>query len=102
MALAMVVKRNAGDKIGQDVIDPLITLVNVGLSRGRAELDQQASNLQTVNVQTVFRSGVKSGQLAEFNDNLQGETWKGKIIGVTHIMDNLTLVSRLTVLRPRT
>jgi len=100
MAFAMIVQRGLGDKQGADIIDPLINSVLVGLSRGQSEIDENGENLQQVVINTVFRSGVKLGHLAEVSDSLQGVTWRGKIIGISHVSRSGTLTTDLTIRRP--
>lgn len=101
MGLAIKVKRGAGDKQGQDIVDPLVTTVQVAIDRGRAELDSSAENLQTVQLTVKFRPGIRNGQLIEVHDELQGESWRGKIIGIQYANQGLKLTAQLTVVRPR-
>lgn len=78
------VQRGAGDRVGDEIVDPLLTDINVAIQRGRNEIDDQASGIIPVEVDAVHRTGVRAGQLAEFVDRPTGASWKGKITGVSH------------------
>ena len=77
-------QRGAGDKRGDDVVDPLITSTPVAIQRGRNELDKQAHSPRDVEVETVYRTGVRLGQVAKFYDSQTGLEWLGKIVGISH------------------
>jgi hypothetical protein len=80
----IIVLRAPGDKQGGQVIDPLLTQLEAALERGRNELDEHATLQQQVQLKVVFRPGLRLGQLCEVIDSLQGATWYGKIIGISH------------------
>ena len=94
----LLVTRNAGDLRGDDVIEPLLGSVATALARGRAEIDAQAERMQLVTVETVYRDGLRRGQLVRFNDSTRG-TWSGKVVGITHAFDGPVVKTTLRVLR---
>lgn len=94
------VQRGAGDKRGQDVVDPLMCALEPALERGRALLDEHAVLQQPVQVTVKFRPGVRLGQMAEFHDAMQGVSWKGKITGIQHTIRSGTVVTVLDTTRP--
>jgi hypothetical protein len=94
------VQRGAGDLRGLDIVDPLILELGVGLARGRTELDSHSVLQQTVRIGVMFRTGIRLGQLAEVHDSLQGVSWKGKITGISHKIENGKVTTMLDVLRP--
>ena len=96
----LFVQRGIGDKRGEDVVDPLITSIPVAIQRGRNELDAQSSGLQDVTVDTVYRDGVRLGQVAKFYDSQTGLEWVGKITGITHRKSGVELVTTLQVSKP--
>lgn len=96
MTISIVVQRGVGDRQGADIVDPLITAIDVALSRGRAEIDMN-ENLQDVSLTTVYRSGVRTGMLAEVHDQDQGTSWRGKIVGVQHRNQGNQLTTVLTI-----
>lgn len=100
MTVDIFVIRGAGDKRGDDIVDPLIGSVPVAIMRGRNELDDRAEGMQTVEVETVYRTGVRLGQVARFHDIQTGEVWSGKIAGITHSQAGVELTTMLQVQRP--
>ena len=100
MSIDIFVQRGPGDKRGEDIVDPLITDINVAIQRGRNELDEQASAMQDVEVQTLYRTGLRIGQLARFLDIQQSVVWLGKITGITHRIEGGETITNLQVKRP--
>lgn len=101
----VVVQRNAGNVQGEDVVDPLITSTAVALARGRNELDEQAHGMLELDVVTLYRTGVRCGQLARFVDSRSGEAWVGKISGIGHDVSRddrggVELTTRLRIRKP--
>jgi hypothetical protein len=100
MSVDIFVTRYAGDKRGDDIVDPLIGSVPVAIVRGRNELDERASGMQQVEVETIYRTGLRVGQSSRFSDMQTGEIWTGKIIGITHKVAGVEISSVLQVKRP--
>ena len=96
------VQRGAGDKRGEDIVDPLITAIPVAIQRGRNELDRQAHASRDVEVETIYRTGVRLGQLAKFQDAQTGLEWLGKIVGITHKFSGVQLTTKLQIKKPMT
>ena len=92
------VQRGAGDLIGPDVIDPLMSELAVLLARGTAEIDR-SSNLQKVYVDAKYRGAVRRGQLAEIGDAFQGVTWRGKISAIAYTARKGTVMLAITLTR---
>ncbi len=97
MSIDIFVQRDNGDKRGDDIVDPLIGSVPVAIQRGRNELDERASGMQQVEAETVYRDGVRLGQVARFFDTA---AWYGKVVGVTHRYNGEALTTSLQVKRP--
>lgn len=94
------VQRGAGDRRGDDVVDPLMSALEPALARGRALLDENAVLQQPVQVTVKFRPDLRLGQLAEFHDALQGVSWKGKITGISHVIRSGAVTTVLDTTRP--
>lgn len=99
MTVDIVVYRNAGLNQGDDIVDRLITSTAVALERGRAELDDRATQKEDVDNTTVLRSGVRLGQLVEINDSLQGRTYRGKITAITHRIGQTSVKTTISIRR---
>lgn len=99
----IVVMRGEGTSPGEDIVDILLSDVNAGLSRGRAELDQGAlADEQSLD---VTLQDLRLGQLIEVEDSALGY-WRGKATSVTHqvSMDdegNLTYSTTVNLRKPR-
>jgi hypothetical protein len=100
MSVDIFVQRQDGSLRGDDIVDPLITSVPVALARGRNELDARASALQNVEVEAVYRIGVRPGQLALFLDFSTGLNWRGKITGVSYSISSGKVDAKLQVSKP--
>jgi len=98
MTVDIIVQRGTGDHPGEDIIDPLISEISVALSRGQVEIDKVAKGIP-VTLSVRFRSGIRTGQLIEVVDSLQGAAWRGKITGVEHGVEGPVLLSTLQVVR---
>ena len=96
---SIIVVRNAGDLQGEDIVDALLSTVPVQLARGQAELDAHSSTPQSVSLDVVFRTGLELGQLAEVHDAMQGTSYRGKITGISHRINNGAVTTLLDLER---
>jgi hypothetical protein len=100
----VVTMRYAGDRVGDDIVDSLLSTDEAKVERGRAELDSSAQPMQEVTLGLVYRAGVRLGQLAEIHDGTQGASYRAKVTSVSYrvVSGNSPSVS-LTVgmVRPR-
>jgi hypothetical protein len=94
------VQRGPGDKRGDDIVDSLIGSLPVAIARGRNELDERAQPMQTVTMETVYRDGVRLGQLARVLDSRAGVAWMGKIVGISHRGAGVERTTTLRIKRP--
>lgn len=100
MSVDIVVIRIPGDLKGPDIVDPILSNTTVALLRGTAEI-QDNEPIDTVQLSTNYRTGVRKGQIAEVIDELQGEVWRGKIIGITHNTVLADVWTDLDIEKPR-
>lgn len=104
MTIDIIVQRGAGDRPGEDIVDPLIGSIPVAIQRGRNELDARSSAPQDLGVETVYRTGVRCGDLARFYNEQSGLTLTAKIGGITHeirkVGESVQLVTRLRAKKP--
>ncbi|MBF0342508.1 MAG: hypothetical protein HQL95_16315 [Magnetococcales bacterium] len=91
-------QRGNGAFRGADISDPLLSSDEAKCSRGRAEIDAGEA-LQEVSMTCLHRAGFMPGQLVEVHDSLMGQSWRGKITGVSHTAQGAKLVTSLEVLR---
>lgn len=83
----LVVVRFLGDKEGDDIVEALLSTDAAALSRGRAELDERATAQVARTIQIPYEAGIENGQTCEVTDELQGETYVGKIVGLDYSLD---------------
>jgi hypothetical protein len=101
MALDIFVQRDAGDRRGDDVVDPLIgDNIPIAIQRGRNELDEKSSSPQKVNSECVHRTGLELGQHVRVFDFDTGEVWNGKVASITHKQEGRMLTTSLVIERP--
>ena len=92
------VSRGSGVRRGPDIIEPMITSLAAALSRGQVEIDRNAY-MRSVQMSANFRPGLKTGQIIEVVDSLQGEAWRGKIVSIDNAIEGAKMTTRLTVER---
>jgi len=97
MAVDIIVQRGAGDRPGEDILDPLISTVSVALQRGRNELDRQATLKVPARYTTSFRGGRRLGDFIEVEDSLEGQFIRGKVIGVRTTITQTSAKTELTI-----
>lgn len=93
------VYRDAGDRRGNDVVDPLIGSVPCAVERGRVEMDAQAHPRTKVTMTIVYRSGLRPGQLVKAMD-LDGTWYIGMVTGVAHNLVAGKCTTTLTIDKP--
>jgi hypothetical protein len=95
--------RGAGDRRGDDIVEPLLSTVEAGLSRGRAELDEGAFSDESS--LTTLVMDLRLGNVVEVDDSVIGR-WRGKLTSLSHSVQideqgNLSGESRFTLRKPR-
>lgn len=101
MPVAIEVYRDAGDRPGAELREPLLgESLDAALARGRAALDDQAHGWARVELQCGYRPELSVGDLVAVDDPLQGARWVGRIVGIAHRDDGAALDTALTVRKP--
>jgi hypothetical protein len=98
--MGIFVQRGEGLNQGPDIVDGLLSNQLVMVERGRVEIDASSTALQKVYLSCRYRSGVKRGQLVEVSDALQGETYRGKVVGLSIQTQGPTTLLNVTLVRP--
>ena len=78
------VARAPGDAPGDDIVDAFIGSTSCAISRGRAELDANATPITRVTADVRPGASYRCGQLVEIRDAAQGVAWRGKITSVRY------------------
>ena len=95
----IVVIREPGDVDGGEISSPLLCDVNAARARGWQEIEAHAK-ARKVTERTVFRPGVRKGQVVEVLDALQGPAYRGVIMGLSHVVEGVTVYTVLDIERP--
>ena len=95
----IMVIRGAGDISGGDVASPLLCTTEAAVSRGRQEIEAHAK-VTSVSLKTIFKPGVRKGDIVQVDDPLQGPTWLGVIVGISHAVDGVETMTTLDIERP--
>lgn len=95
----IIVIRGSGAVDGGEITSPLLSAVEPALARGRQEIEKHAT-ARRVSLRTVFRPGVRKGQIVEVADSLQGPVWRGTIMGLSHVIEGEQTYSVLDIERP--
>ena len=96
MSIDIVVVRGAGDRQGPDIVSGLLSDIDVALLRGTTAIND-ATSIWEVQLRTHFRTDVRNGDTVMVIDQLQGETWYGRIVGVNHVLERPLVYTDLTV-----
>jgi hypothetical protein len=80
----IIVIRLPGDIEADPIVDALLSTEQVGVSRGRAFLDEFSTYSQNETIEIPYQSGLRTGLLAKVLDESVGEEWFGKIVDIQH------------------
>ena len=94
------VYRGAGDRPGTPIVEPLLADTAL-LARGRAEMDRHAHVVEQVELDAVFRAGLRPGQLCEVTDPTQLLARRAKLVGVALRFGGDTLECSLSLEEPK-
>lgn len=82
MTIDIIVQRGSGNREGSNVENPLVTTLSVAKELGRNLLDKNSAYTYPV-VTSMYKKGVRVGQLTSVHDALQGVSYKAKIVGLS-------------------
>lgn len=99
MAIDIIVSRAPDDKKGPDIVDGILSDTIVAILRGTKEIDDNEPTV-LVSMSCKYRTGVQKGNIVEVLDELQGTTWRGKIIAITHTIREADIWTDLSIERP--
>lgn len=85
MAISVLVQRpNPVPVEGLTIVEPLLGSDEAAVSRGRAFLCEEGTGEEPVRYTTLFRPGVRPGQLVLVTDSIIGKDFLGKVTSVQH------------------
>lgn len=92
--------RGNGQHQGTPITEPLLSDDTL-LTRGRAEMDANASPFNLVVLNVVFRPGVRLGQLIEATDPSSVKPYRAKVTGIQITVSEANIDTQLNVEQPR-
>ena len=95
---SITVIRGAGDVLGEDIVNVLAVTDAVAAQLGRNAIDADAK-IRTVSLDSVHRANLRTGQVVEVADALQGRTWRGKVTGVDIAVESPSIITTLSLER---
>jgi hypothetical protein len=100
MAVDLYVQRGDGGNEAPHIVDPMLTTVDVALSRGATEIEEYAHKVLT-RLDIVARPGLRRGVVVRVLDSLQGIPWYGKIHAIDIKQQGVECTASLEVYRLR-
>lgn len=94
------VYRGDGLRSGAPIVETLLS-DDALLARGIAEMDRNAHAVNQVDMEVVFRPGLRLGQLIEANDPASPAPYRAKITGIHIAVSEALIETRLTLEQPR-
>ena len=94
------VYRHDGSREGSPIVEPLLadeTLIH----RGTAEMDANAHAFNQIDMEVVFRPGLRLGQIVEAMDPSAATPYRGKITGIQISVTDTAIETHLTLEQPR-
>lgn len=98
----MIIEVYRGDGLssGNPVIEPLLSDEAL-IQRGMAEMNRNAHAFNQVDLEVVFRPGLKLGQLVEALDPSSAQPYRAKITGIEIRVTEVNIATHLTLEQPR-
>ena len=100
MVVDIIVKRDNGDKAGEDIVVGIIGDPSAAIHIGRTQIDKEELG-DLVTLRVPFSSILRPGRLIEVFNGLQGFYWRGKILSTMHYIKKGEAFTEITVDRPR-
>ena len=94
------VYRGDGQRIGVPIVEPLLS-DDALLQRGVAEMDANAHAFNQIDMEVVFRPGLRLGQIVEAMDPSAATPYRGKITGIQISVTDTAIETHLTLEQPR-
>jgi len=98
--LIIEVYRGDGLRVGPPITESLLSDEAL-LQRGIAEMDAHASAFNHIEMEVVFRQGVRLGQLIEVSDPSDAHAYRAKVTGVQISVTQAEIQMRLNLEQPR-
>ncbi len=98
--MILSVYRGDGAREGTPIVEPLLSDEAL-LHRGMAEMDAHAHAFNQVELEVVFRPGLRLGQIVEAADPSAATPYRAKVTGIQITVTEAAIDTRLTLEQPR-
>lgn len=98
--MILSVYRGDGLREGPPIIEPLLSDEAL-LQRGVAEMDAHANAFNQVELEVVFRPGLRLGQIVEATDPSSARPYRAKVTGIQISVIEAAIEMRLNLEQPR-
>ena len=98
--MILSVYRGDGLREGAPIIEPLLSDEAL-LQRGVAEMDAHAQAFNQVELEVVFRPGLRLGQIVEATDPSSARPYRAKVTGIQISVTEAAIEMRLNLEQPR-
>jgi hypothetical protein len=98
--MILSVYRGDGLREGAPILEPLLSDEAL-LQRGVAEMDAHAHAFNQVELEVVFRPGLRLGQIVEATDPSSARPYRAKVTGIQISITEAAIEMRLNLEQPR-
>lgn len=100
MSIDVTVLRYGGKYPGEDIVDNYLGSIEAAKQRGRNEIDEHSSGLQSVDITIPYASGLVPGKYVKVHDSELSEVWVGKCESVSINADGPSVLLEVRLRRP--
>lgn len=94
------VYRGDGAHAGAPIVEPLLSDAAL-IERGVAEMDAHAHAFNHIEMEVVFRPGIRLGQIVEATDPSTASPYRAKVSGIQITVSEAAIETQLTLEQPR-
>ena len=98
--MILSVYRGDGLREGAPIVEPLLSDEAL-LQRGMAEMDAHAHPFNQVEMEVVFRPGLRLGQIVEATDPSVSTPYRAKVTGIQITVTEASIETTLNLEQPR-
>lgn len=85
---------------GAPIVEPLLS-DNALIHRGTGEMDANAHAFNRIDMDVVFRPGIRLGQIVEATDPSTASPYRAKVTGIQIAVTQAAIETQLTLEQPR-
>ncbi len=98
--MILAVYRGDGAREGTPIVEPLLA-DDALVHRGVAEMDAHAHPFNQVEMELVFRPGLRLGQIVEATDPSTARPYRAKVTGIQITVSEASIETTLNLEQPR-